>query len=569
MPARLISDCDAVPAYPGAPIERHPFVIEPAGRYELKDGARFWYLDFHWPRGLTPMGSLYLHDCYAWGTQLAASQLPLPSGDGLAPRLVGTHVYAAQIPPPGPIDVALRASRIAKTLPRFIDAFPQLWADRQAELDEAFAAFVTDDWKGHTLEDLEAALLSARHLQKRAWEIHFELMYPLLASHLQFAAKCEELGVPKERVPLFVQGYDNKILACDRELWRLALLARESGLGATFKEMPAWRLAKALAESSAASDWRVAFDSFLAEFGWRTEGIADVALAPWREDPTPALGTIKTILESPDDWDFDRRHQDAVDEREHAVALTREELPSAAREQFDEALTLVQHANFSWWNDEHNHYIDLRATIPLRMVCLEIARRARCPRPDDILFLFFDEARSICRGDVNWSDLAATASARRDHYEEWAALRDAMPPLVGAIPERVDDPIMIEIFGMREEYLLAARGASQSELRGIGVSPGVTRGRAVVLRSADELHQVRHGEILVCEATSPNWTSAFTKIAGCICDVGGMLTHAAIVAREYRIPCIVGAGDATRRIRNGDHVEIDGSSGRIRIVEAA
>jgi pyruvate,water dikinase len=94
----------------------------------------------------------------------------------------------------------------------------------------------------------------------------------------------------------------------------------------------------------------------------------------------------------------------------------------------------------------------------------------------------------------------------------------------------------------------------------------VARGRARVLHSAGELHRIQPGEVLVCEATSPNWTPAFAKIAACVCDGGGTLTHASIISREYRIPCVVGAGVATTVIRDGDEVEVDGTKGTVTVL---
>ena len=90
-----------------------------------------------------------------------------------------------------------------------------------------------------------------------------------------------------------------------------------------------------------------------------------------------------------------------------------------------------------------------------------------------------------------------------------------------------------------------------------------------MLHGADELHRIEPGEILVCEATSPNWTPAFAKIAACVCDSGGTLTHAAIVAREYRVPAVVGTAVATNVIATGDLIEVDGTTGVVRVVERA
>jgi pyruvate,water dikinase len=95
------------------------------------------------------------------------------------------------------------------------------------------------------------------------------------------------------------------------------------------------------------------------------------------------------------------------------------------------------------------------------------------------------------------------------------------------------------------------------------------KGIARVLHSAGELHRIQPGEILVCEATSPNWTPAFGKIAACVCDGGGTLTHASIISREYRIPCVVGVGLATTVISDGDEIEVDGTKGIVRVTKVA
>jgi pyruvate,water dikinase len=146
-----------------------------------------------------------------------------------------------------------------------------------------------------------------------------------------------------------------------------------------------------------------------------------------------------------------------------------------------------------------------------------------------------------------------------------------MPKVLGTVPENVTDPILIEIFGMHHHFFDAIRSAGKdvTTLTGVPASAGVVRGIARVLHNADELHRIAPGEILVCEATSPNWTPAFGKIAACVCDGGGTLTHASIISREYRIPCVVGVGLATSVISDGDEIEVDGTKGIVRVTKAA
>jgi pyruvate,water dikinase len=146
-----------------------------------------------------------------------------------------------------------------------------------------------------------------------------------------------------------------------------------------------------------------------------------------------------------------------------------------------------------------------------------------------------------------------------------------MPIVLGTPPETIADPVVIEIFGITNEFLerMKAGVGNTKQLSGIPASSGVARGTARVLRSPDELHLLRQGEILVCVGTTPTWTPAFTKISACVCDGGGTLTHASVVSREYRVPCVVGTGLATQTIKDGDDVTVDGDKGLVTVHQAA
>nr|WP_254604332.1 PEP-utilizing enzyme [Leisingera sp. ANG59] len=119
---------------------------------------------------------------------------------------------------------------------------------------------------------------------------------------------------------------------------------------------------------------------------------------------------------------------------------------------------------------------------------------------------------------------------------------------------------------MSEDFLarLASPGQGK-ELKGVVASPGKARGKVRIVRNAAELHLVEAGDVLVCEGTSPSWTATFTRISACLTDQGGTLSHAAIVSREYRLPCIVALATATTTFKNGDDVIVDGDKGIVRL----
>jgi pyruvate,water dikinase len=104
-------------------------------------------------------------------------------------------------------------------------------------------------------------------------------------------------------------------------------------------------------------------------------------------------------------------------------------------------------------------------------------------------------------------------------------------------------------------------------LRGAAASPGLVEGIARVISSVDEIAEVQDGEILVCGSTSPAWAPIFPKLRATVTDVGGVMSHAAIVAREYKLPAVVGTGRATAVIRSGQSIRVDGSSGVVTVLE--
>jgi pyruvate,water dikinase len=132
---------------------------------------------------------------------------------------------------------------------------------------------------------------------------------------------------------------------------------------------------------------------------------------------------------------------------------------------------------------------------------------------------------------------------------------------------------MIEVFGLSGHFLATLKGESSgdstgktvTELRGFPAAKGAVEGTARVITSVAELNKVRAGDILVCGGTTTEWTPVFGIIAGCVCDTGGSLTHAAIVSREYGIPCVVGTAAATKMIKTGDRIQVDGRAGTVRV----
>ena len=220
--------------YPGfKPGYTHaPWYIDPVQTFRKEDEENFWFLDFHWPRGLTPMGLIWNEDGYNWSSQLAAEQMPLPPGRGITCRLGGTHTYGSPLPVTDVREIGQRARRLERMLPPFLQNFDEIWGHMREEVNESWDYFRGVDTSALSLTDLRENLVQARQYHKRAFEIHFEVMYPLLANYVGFYSMCTELGLDPGQIGKFLQGYDTKIMETDRELWKLTTRGPPRGPGA-------------------------------------------------------------------------------------------------------------------------------------------------------------------------------------------------------------------------------------------------------------------------------------------------------------------------------------------------
>lgn len=561
--------------YPGYKPEHFemPWIVDPASPFKPGDEQSFWFLDFHWSRGLTPLAAtLWSGDGYCWGTQHAAESLPLPPGRGVTARFAGTHLYGSAIPETDPREIGARANRIAVNLPHFLQNYRSIWDAGREELEATWQYFRGVDFAG--TPDLTELLTQGRRYHKRSMEIHFGVMYPMLANFLGFYGACADMGINPNEIGKFLQGEDTKIMETDRELYRLALKARAAGIEDVFETHEPHELREALGRHGGpASTWLTEFDDFLQIYGWRAEATCDVGVPSWIEDNTIPLGLVKSFLKREDAHDFEAAARHALAEREEAIENARSGLTREEQAVFDAGLKSNQEANFPWWQDDHNFYIDLKVMLPLRWGCQELARREAADHPDDMLYLFWPELMDVATGRKPYAgELKSLVAARRQYFDHWHAKRNEMPKVLGTIPEAVEDPILIEIFGLNPSSIKAVQNpeaAQQTVMNGVAAAKGAARGTARVLQSSDELHRLEPGSILVCESTSPNWTPAFGKIAGAVCDGGGMLSHAAIVGREYGVPTVTAVGVATLSITDGDEIEVDGSNGTVTVLTRA
>ena len=549
-----------------------PFVAGPVRPFSKADNARYWLRDsLHFSEGMVPASIALLDDAQTWGAQLGAEIVGVPPTRGSVNRLAGTHVYIGTIDVDTDWQIQARATRFGSYVEPILRDFDGYWAMRSGELQSAYDHFDGLDLTSMDAGELWTTVKDGYAFHRRAWFIHFEVMYVLTANYLAFYQLAEEIGLEGSIVSALLSGRQTFYSKTDEELWRLAGRARELDVSGPLMHAQPAEVQGQIEALPRGRTWWSEFDAFLKTYGWRTEETCRIDTPSWIEDPSPALYTIASFLSKPAGFDFEAARQAAVAERDEQIEAARRAISGSDLQRFNEALASNQAANFAWWNEEHNYLIDRRAAIPVRRASLELGARlvdeGKLTQPDDIFFLFKPELFDTMEGNgPGWPTLASMIPDRRAFFEDWRRRGPELPAMLGTIPDSVPDPIMVEVFGLSGHFLQTLKnGAAAQELKGFPAAKGVAEGVARVITSVTELHKVQPGDILVCGGTTTEWTPVFGIIKACVCDTGGSLTHAAIVSREYGIPCVVGTAVATRTIKTGDRVRVDGRQGTVQV----
>jgi len=530
---------------------------EPPAVLASGDLGRSWHLDFHQPRGLVPLGTGLVADI-ADGAQRAAAELRLEHSGGLAVRFAGPHVYLGAAP--AGRHAAAEAERAREEIRRYPERFPHVWQAARSRLETALTTLQSEPLHGRKPAELGDYLRRAWAVHADAWRVHFAVMYRLLLCHDMLRAELAEAGVAEDLLTSVLQSPGNRVLATDRMLHALARRARDDGLAGLFAAEG--EVLPRLAAHPPAATWLAYFNRFIQAHGHRADAPGDLTRPSWREEPEQVVSLLRPIVLG------DTPLPDAAPGLAEIGRNTAHLTPGvrvpgvgvAAQALLGEAIT----ANVVQWNEDHNLVIDLRAHLPVRAAALALAESTGAPARDEVLYLFPGEATALAEGVVTWGELAERTAARREYHRSWLDRRAALPRKVGNGVADSADPV---IAGILCADVHPARAAERlPDLVGLGVSRGVATGPVRVIRSADALSAVRPGDVLVCEATSPSWTPVFNLLTACVCDTGGMLTHAAAVSREYGIPCVCDVRTATATLRDGDVVEVNGTTGVVTIL---
>ncbi|MBO3130380.1 PEP/pyruvate-binding domain-containing protein [Dermatophilus congolensis] len=282
--------------------------------------------------------------------------------------------------------------------------------------------------------------------------------------------------------------------------------------------------------------YRRAVEAFLAAYGARTTKLyLPFSNRSWREEPTVLEATVAAMRRA----DLGGNLAKSGPQHENLVAEVRRRLPRLMRRGFDRAVTDWRHGHVA---REASVYLIEEAYLLARRVTDEMAERLRTrgalERIDDVKYLMLEEIAAGLRGELPIEQIRQVIAART-----------AARPRAAAA------------------WWASGADASKEAITGTPGSPGTATGPVRLITGPETFDRLQPGDVLVCQYTDPSWTPLFALASAVVADTGGRLSHAAIVAREYGIPAVMGAGNATTTLRDDDVVTVDGSSGTVALAE--
>ena len=365
------------------------------------------------------------------------------------------------------------------------------------------------------------------------------LSFALAARLLRGKARLDELQTITRGAP------HNPTTEMDLALWALCadVRADADSRDALLRRSPV-ELAGRYRDGTLPARLQAGLKSFLDRYGFRSIGEIDIGVERWSENPEHILGALANYIRLGDDaLAPDAQFAKGAREAEAMIGSLLTRVHGPRRAILRVVLGRVR-ALIGMREAPKFHIIRLLATPSrelLKPVGHELAGRGLLAEEDDIFFLTLPEARRAARGE----DMRELVTARRNAFDREHARRHI--------------PRLLLSDGTDAEAALVSVGEG---LRGSPASPGIVSGAARVIRSPAGA-KLEPGEILVAPSTDPGWTPLFLTAGALVMEMGGMMSHGAVVAREYGIPAVVGVAGATEQITTGQRITVDGSAGTV------
>ena len=567
------------------------------------DGSenKFWFCDSqHWPTVYKPfetIGGEFAVKCLG---QYNTRHLLIPPANGIEFKVHLGYLYMSPVPVP-PEEIAARVPEFERRVGHYFGNWERLLDDWKvnvlgtiAEMEDLHFAPLPDmvpfeDIESGKAKDGSEVLLEGYdrliQLCYQNWQYHFEFLNLGYLAYLDFFTFAKEVfpSIPDQAIAKMVQGVDMELFRPDDELKVLATLAVELGLQSAFENTDD------VAGTLAAVGARAGGDRWLARYEEAKDPWFNFTVGNgfyghdkyWNEYQEIPLSYIKDYIRRLDGGQqILRPKEELIVERDRIIEEYRSLLDGDNLAAFDGKRGLA--ATAYPYVENHNFYIEHWTMGVFWRKVRELGRvfvaAGFWDDEMDILYLTRNEVRdALFDYATGWAVGSESVGpnywpaeiARREKIV--TALQTQRPqPALNTPPVEITEPFTQMLWGITTEQVqqwLSDDEDDDGAIKGMAASPGIAEGRARVIVHADELGLVQEGEILVATITAPSWGPVFGKIRATVTDIGGMMSHAAIVCREYGLPAVTGTGNGSSSITTGQLIRVDGNSGRVEILE--
>jgi pyruvate,water dikinase len=567
------------------------------------DDERFWfYNSMHFPEPMSAFDMVTAEAAYCALGAATTRVHSIPTTLGIDYRIINGRVYIGGNAVTDPAEIGRRTQEFQARAFYYFEHWERLygqWREKmlrlikeaqelpKLELPEFEPLAHVHAGRGiasnHYLLDIYQKTLEGYF---RMWHHHFEFLLLGYGAYMTLFGFCKKAfpEITDESIARMVAGIDAEIFRPDEEVRRLARRAVELGVDAQFKEgVSPDRIIGALQNAGIAGrEWLKELEA--SRNPWFNINVGDGFYhyhRSWNDDLSMPFACIPGYIARVKAGEtlvrpFEKLHA----ERRELIAGYRELLNSEEeRQAYDQMITLA-HRVFPYV-EGHKFYCEHWYTNlffnKIREFGALLAAHQFFPDAEDVFHLTHYELESAIvdlmtswstasppRGPHHWPKVVAE---RRAAIAAWA--KQETPPALGPVPEAINDPAIVMLWGITSETLdtwLNEGSTPSNEVRGFAASSGIVEGPARIVKSVEEIGRLQQGDILVCQITNPTWAPVFQKISGAVSDIGGSMSHAAIVAREYGLPAVVGTGTATSRIKDGQRIRVDGGRGIVTIL---
>jgi phosphohistidine swiveling domain-containing protein len=571
-------------------------------RRGFEDGKLWFHDGMHHPEPLYPFDTITSESWWVALGQYNSRVFVVPPALGIDQRVLNGYLYISANAITDPEVVGKRVDFFKKRAGYYYEHWNELYArwEKKAtdtinelkaitvpDLPELEDERVVTEGRGVTSAyELIAAYDRCIENMYKMWQLHFEFLNLGYAAYLTFYGFCKQAfpDIPEQTVAKMVSGIDVLLFRPDDELKRLAKLAVELGVADAFGNgSTAEEILGKLGKTESGKKWIADLDKTKDPWFYFSYGAGFYHHhRSWVDNATLPFSSLRSYVQRLGRGeDIARPIAEVQAERERVIAEYRALLKTDEdRKAFNDMLNLAR--TVFPYVENHNFYVEhWHHTIfwnKMREFADLLTRKEFFADREDMFYLHRREVYDAlydliaswavgteARGPKYWPPIVAKRKAIIKKLYDWQP-----PPALGPTPEVITEPFTVMLWGITTERVkdwLAPKGTvgTSNELHGFAASPGVVEGPARVVLSVDQLASVQEGDILVCPITAPSWVPVFTKIKAAVSDIGGIMCHAAIVSREYGLPAVVGTGFATKTIKSGQRIRVDGNTGIVTI----